>query len=212
MSKMFVALPSHKSYVELFSGTRSGITKKLPVANETYNDSNEDVTNLFAIVRNDATRFVKYVIGEIESVPDDAYRKDKWVRAKELYVDFASNRIDAKLSKFKGFHEMTRKSSHALKEVSTELYDVMRRLRCVQYEGRRFDDILGRFDDKDTLFYVDVTRLPEDVSHEEVVYNLLKMKGKGILYGASGDAYEQLIDEGWFAVEDEPGTWVNYRV
>lgn len=211
MDKLLKALPSHKTYVELFSGTHSLITSKLPTANETYNDLDGDMTSLFRIVRDDAKRFTQFVRGELVEVPEDAVLGDRWERVKEIYNDLMANVTDAKLSRIKGFSELSMGNRRELSSTDEGLDMLMRRLRCVQYEGRRFDDIVSRFDSAETLFYVDVTRLPDDVTVNEVVYILYHIVGKVIVYGAKGSEFGYLIDEGWVTVDEETGTWINYR-
>lgn len=212
MDKLLKALPSHKTYVELFSGTHSLIPSKLPTANETYNDLDGDMTSLFWVIRDDAKRFTQFVRGELVEVPEDAVIGDRWERVKELYIDLISNVTDTKLSRIKGFSELSVGNRRDLARTDDGLDLLMRRLRCVQYEGRRFDDIVSRFDSEETLFYADVTRLPEDVTVNEIVYILSRLVGKVIIYGATDEEYGYLIDEGWVTVDEETGTWINYRI
>ena len=212
MEKLLKALPGHKTYVELFSGTHSLLTSKLPTANETYNDLDGDMTALFRIVRDDAKRFTQFVRGELSSIPEDAVIGDHWERVREVYTDLMSNVTDAKLSGIKGFTELSISNRRDLMRTDNGLELLMRRLRCVQYEGRRFDDIVSRFDSKETLFYADVTRLPEDVTVNEVVYILSRVVGKVIIFGAKDSEFGELIDDGWVVVDETTGTWINYRV
>lgn len=50
-NKIVDLLPKHKSYLEPYFGSGAVLFTKLPSAIETVNDLNEDVVNLFEIVR-----------------------------------------------------------------------------------------------------------------------------------------------------------------
>lgn len=50
-NKIVDLLPKHKSYLEPYFGSGAVLFTKLPSAIETVNDLNEDIVNLFEIVR-----------------------------------------------------------------------------------------------------------------------------------------------------------------
>jgi DNA adenine methylase len=209
LSKLTGRLPEHNLYVELFSGTQTMLFEKLPLFSEVYNDNNNDMVDFFHVIRMDAIRFSEYL--KTGNKPSDGVNVDKWERLKEMYEDFKSHMVKGKLSSVSGFREIAKKINEDLIKVEKDMDYIIRRLRAVQFENRRFDDILERFDFTNTLFYIDVTILPADVEVDELVHHLLKLNGKGIIHGADPSKYSLLIDEGWKPLKDE-GKWINFKL
>lgn len=209
MSSWAKKLPPHDMYVELFSGTSSMLFEKPMGFAELYVEVEEDVTDFFAVLRMDVDRFKKFLVtGE---KPVDGHRIEKWDRLREMFINFSASEYRVILEKESGYRALSQNLRRTLDSVDVSLSYIVSRLRCVQLESRRFDDILKRFDTPSTLFYADVTRLPDDVTLDEVVARLSRIRGKGVLYGADGDL-GNLIDEGWYKVErlGEFDTWVNF--
>lgn len=212
MSRVLSNLPHHNMYVELFSGKKSLLFKKLPLTSELYNDINKDIVCLFEVLRSDIRRFVEFLKTGVK--PTEAVHLEKWDRLSEMYKDFTENVKRGSLVSLLGYRDISKELEKELNEYEKNLSYIVKRLRCVQFENRRFDDIINRFDSKDSLFYVDVTMLPEDTSEEELVYYLEQIQGKAILYGVGNEKYESLIDEGWIKVNDAilGEVWLNYKI
>lgn len=209
MGRLVSNLPSHNMYVELFSGNKSLLFEKPMGYAELYVEGEHDVTDLFAVLRMDMKRFVDFLAtGE---KPVDGHLVTKWDRFKDMYDNFTSSEYKVNLERETGFRDLTRELSREVDAIDAKLTYLIRRLRCVQLETRRFDDILKRFDTPNTLFYADLTRLPEDVTVEELVDRMLRVKGKGIIYG-NQEGLEDLVDEGWYKVEsiDTEDTYINF--
>lgn len=214
MGKIIHNLPKHNLYVELFSGTKSRIFDKFPTTSEVYNDLNGDVTDLFEVIREDGKRFYSYINGGDKV--DDGVKVDKWERLKSIIEDFkGGDKLRGDLNKITGYRPLSWEVRKELDSLDEGLSFLIGRLRAVQFENRRFDNIIERFDSVNAVFYVDVTVLPEDVEKAELVHELMKLRGKCIIYGASDedDEYDYLIDEGWRRVEEKDDIlWVNYRI
>ena len=58
-NKIVDLLPKHKSYLEPYFGSGAVLFTKLPSAIETVNDLNEDIVNLFEIVRDNPDRLAE---------------------------------------------------------------------------------------------------------------------------------------------------------
>jgi DNA adenine methylase len=92
------------------------------------------------------------------------------------------------------------------------LPEIALRFKQVQVDCADFRKILKRYDTPATLFYLDPPYVKSTrkgggyfheltlVDHEDLVKQLLKIKGKAILSGYRHFVYEDLIDAGWLAV------------
>lgn len=209
MGRLVSTLPPHNLYVELFSGNKSMLFEKPMGYAELYVEGERDVTDFFAVLRKDMSRFVHFLAtGE---KPEDGVFVEKWNRFKAMYDNFTSSDYEVALARETGFRDLTPGLRREIDAIDEKLSYVVRRLRCVQLETRRFDDILKRFDTPDTLFYADLTRLPEDVTIEEIVDRMLRVKGKGIIYGTQ-DGLDDLVDEGWYQIDSDgvEDIYINY--
>lgn len=210
MSILSNNLPSHNMYVELFSGSRTMLFEKLPLTSELYNDTNGIMGDFFEVIRMDSKRFTEFLLNGIK--PDDGVKVERWDDLKLLYSNFKEGIVKGNLNRIGGFREIDRSIVNTLDKEEEDLSYIIRRLRMLQFENRRFDDIINRFDFEESLFYIDVTKLPEDVTIKELVFLLLELKGKGILYGADSEKFAKLIDEGWKPLhgEGQENMWVNF--
>lgn len=209
MSKLMSNLPSHNMYVELFSGNKTMLFKKLPNTSEVYNDNNNDIGDFFEVIRRDDKRFIDFL--NTGNKPEDGVKVEKWDRLSNLYRNFTTDMLKGNLSRISGYREISKSIEKSLNDLDPNLGYVISRLRMLQYENRRFDDIIDRFDNERTVFYIDVTNLPEDVSEKELAFHLLEIKGKGILHGADPSKFAQLIDEGWKPLNEQDGVWINFN-
>ncbi len=159
-------LPPHKVYVEPFGGAASVLLRKPRAYAEVYNDLDEDVVNLFRVLRDEdaASRLRRlldltpYARAEFELAYLPA--ADVIERARRLLVRSFMGRGSSGVRKHRtGFR------SSPYREGSTPADDwctwpaalpaLVQRLRGVIIEQKPFDQVIDRNDHPDTLFYVD---------------------------------------------------------
>ncbi|HEV7520708.1 MAG TPA: DNA adenine methylase [Candidatus Angelobacter sp.] len=162
---LLAAIPQHKAYVEVFSGSAKLLFAKDAGGWEIINDINNDLVNFFRVAKHRpselaerlehdliaAARFAelkqeKPQSGEIERALQFAYLA--WYSFGSKGSHFASTTIQ-QLNKAKA---PVRRS---LVRVRTLLSDVAERLRHVLVENRDFADCIRRYDSRDTFFYCD---------------------------------------------------------
>lgn len=219
MSSILAKLPSNRMYVELFSGDKTNLMRKIPTHSEVYNDQRNLIVDFFKVLRFYPNDFKEYVINNNKSIAENhkEISSERWLEIANLFYHFNNNKIEGNLKRCSGFRDLTPGLNKELQNIHADLPYMVKRLRMLQYENRPFKDIIERFDRPETVFYVDVSRLEDiELTPEELCFELLKVKGKCIIYGVNDSSrYNTLIDEGWIEVLDDETNekcWINYRI
>lgn len=221
-------IPEHRTYVEVFGGAANVLFRKIPSDYEVYNDVFEDLVNFFRVLRDkelfgqfyDIVLLVPYSLTEYR----DAYEKyssmnweDNVDRAVAFFI---ANRMAlgglVKRGGIKTWANNRRSCRHMPEQVSRWLAVIddlpvfAERLLEVQIECSDFERILGKYDDADTVFYLDPPYLGENIPFNDVVFSeadhrrllltLLHVKGMCILSGYDSDMYFETLEEGagWY--------------
>jgi len=187
--------PPHICYVEAFGGSGVILLNKPPSFVEVYNDYNNDLVNLFRVVREQKT------FGELERVLNlTLYARNEWEEARKIlghpeitdpvqrawamFVAFNQSVNGAILQNDKMSKTPKRggwaKSNKRGKNGSfwykvNNLQKIHERLKSVQIEHKHFLDVIAFYDTPDTLFYLDppyvsATR-SEEKSYQYELYN-----------------------------------------
>jgi len=161
---LLAAIPQHKAYVEVFSGSAKLLFAKEPSGWEILNDINDDLVNFFRVAKHRpcelaerlehdfiaSGRFTELkqekLRGEIERALQFAYLT--WYSFGSKGQHFASTHI-------KYLAKVKTPVKRSLVRVRTLLADVAERLRHVLVENRDFAECIRRFDCRDTFFYCD---------------------------------------------------------
>lgn len=220
-SKIVELLPEHKSYLEPYFGSGAVLFTKSPSAIETVNDLNDDVVNLFEIVRDR---------------PQELIDRLFWTPYSRKIYDLAFERIPAdnvdkalmfiiKSVMSHGFRVIEksgwkndingRERAYAVKHW-TDLPEIVQemtlRLKQVQIESSQALDLIQRFDKSDVCMYVDPpyvlstrTRKQysfemEDSDHEELLDTLNQSKAKILLSGYDSELYRDRL-KNWERLE-----------
>lgn len=155
--------PEHDCYVEPFGGGGSVLLRKPPAHLEVYNDLNGDVANFFRVLRERpadliaAIEFTPFARAEFlaAQLPCD----DPLERARRTYVWSWQGRGRAGVEEAGGWRYMSR-ATRATTPVDDwnnhgHLWSVVERLKRVQFECDDALRVIERFDEPQTLFYVD---------------------------------------------------------
>lgn len=223
VGRLLELIPQHHTYVEAFGGGASLLFAKAPSPVEVYNDLDSGLVNFFRVLRDPATfeRFHRMACMTPYSREEfDGYRRS-WADCEDdverAYRWFVVARMSFSGNFAKGgwssvTHESTRGISASVNvwlhgiEMLSEAHT---RLMMVQVEHGDFRRILERYDDPETLFYVDPpyvhgtrssTRYAVEMTdddHRDLVTTLLNVKGKVLLSGYLHPIYEPLAAAKW---------------
>jgi DNA adenine methylase len=215
-------IPSHKRFVDLFSGSACILFAKPPSPIEVINDLDSGVINFYRVLR-DPNKFSQlqrlitltgYSREEFrdckihwEDSSDDVQRAWAWfVCARQagngLYGGSWSRQIA---------DERTGIAMNVSRWLSgiESLPEIFQRLQGVQIENQDFRKILKAFDSPQTWFYADPPYAHEtrgktryhkemtDADHLDLVNILLDLKGMCLLSGYKTSLYEPLEVNGW---------------
>ncbi|WP_445403249.1 DNA adenine methylase [Acinetobacter vivianii] len=207
--------PSHRTYVEPFGGGASVLLSKTPSQIEVYNDLDEDVVNLFRVLRNleqrqqleqqlyftPFSRSEFYLAYENTDCPIEKARR-MIVRAQ---MGFGSAGATKGCTGFRRVGGRQRNYEIQIwNKYPSRLNVYAERLKKVLIENQEASKVINYYDDSDTLFFVDPpyvrsTRTANisayqyemsDKAHIELLDQLNQVKGFVVLSGYECDLYD----------------------
>lgn len=211
--------PPHSRYVEPYGGSASVLMRKLPSIQEVYNDLDEDIVNVFRVLRDptsanrlqgllELTPFARaeYELSYIASDDPIESARRTLIRA---YMGFGSAAVSSQYKS--GFRN---KRANSLPSIEWSRYPAsipafVNRLRSVIVECKPALSLLRIYDGVGTLFYVDPpyssgTRSSHgdcyryemtDADHENLAEVLRSLSGMVVLSGYSSPLYERLYSD-----------------
>lgn len=204
-------MPPHKKYVEPFGGAAHVIGQKSRITHEVYNDIDGNVVNFLMMVRENPERLQQ----ACESIPYSRMLYEKWKReplprdpfekaVRWFYMNRSGiSRGNAEDVPVTGWRHSTKSGQNPARGYlsACKLFSSFSdRMKGVMIEHRDFREIIQKYDDEDTLFYVDPPYVDREKyyaggftekDHRDLATLLNQVKGKVIL------SYYQdpLIDE-----------------
>lgn len=160
-------LPPHRFYVELFGGAGSVLLRKHRAKSEIYNDLDDDVVNLFRVLRDpESAERLEYLL---RLTP---YARTEFVAARETIEDPVERARRLIVCSFQGHGSagLRAESRPGFRAAESEgrilasqdwagypdhIASFVRRLTGVTIECRTWQEIVPRYEGADTLFYVD---------------------------------------------------------
>jgi DNA adenine methylase len=217
-SRIVSLFPEHRSYVEPFGGGGAVLLCKERSHTEVYNDIDDDIVNLFYVVRDrgaelsEKLKYTPYARKELEL----AFQKtdDPLEKARRLLVRSMLGRgcsavnIETKKSTFRTRQPSSGKiMANVWADFPKRIRDICERLQGVIIENKDAFSLIKQFDAEDTLFYVDPPYMFKtrgkgldykyeltDEGHERLANLLGSVKGRVILSGYNSEDYEK-----WYA-------------
>jgi DNA adenine methylase len=201
--------PQHKTYVEPYGGGGSILL---------YNDLDGEIVNLFKVVRDDGEelirriRFTPYARNEFSRAfrhdTDDPIERARKTLIKS-FMGIASTGVLGTDKQNTGFRAKTgnRAQTAAMdwKHLPESLDRIISRLQGVVLENRPALEIIEKYDDTDTLFYVDPPYLAatrdrgkdyrfelSESDHVQLAERLQQVQGMVVLSGYQNDLYKEL--------------------
>lgn len=225
-NKIIEYFPKHKVYVEVFGGAGHVLFKKIPSPIEVYNDINKNLVNFFRVLRDkEKSERLKFLLELTphsrdefrfcyenwqEDIDDDVEKVRRWYVALMQCFSKSFGNSGWSYSKSISNRGMSQATSQWLGKIERDLPAAVERLRTVQIDNLSFEEIIPKYDSKETLFYLDPPYIHEtrkmnytyeyemtNEQHELLVDILLKIKGKAILSGYDNHIYERLVENGW---------------
>lgn len=215
--------PEHHCYVEPFSGAASVLLQKERSHGEVYNDLDQDIFNLFQVLRNP-----DLCMQLIELCHLTPYSRDEFLQSYELtecVIERARRTIVRSTMGFgsgaatfhpTGFRSEAKRahntSAHIWAKYPPMLAYVCERLQAVNIENRPAHDCIRSHDADSTLFYVDPPYVKETRhlrnnkgvyqhemtvdEHQALLAQLLNVDGMVVLSGYETELYNDML-VGW---------------
>lgn len=235
--KINAHFPPHKVYVEVCGGAASVLLRKQRVKDEIYNDIDMEIVNVFRVLRNDkkSARLLKLCRLTPYSREEfflslQNHCKDDVERARRTLFKSASG-----FSTNTATRRSTKKKNHVIytgmktgfrrgkgnfqtaamdwAKFPDELVKIIERFKGVLVERKPAIDIIEKYDDDQTLFYVDPPYVHEsrktkdsyrhemtNDDHIRLAKALHKVKGMVILSGYRSALYDKLYKD-WRRVD-----------
>jgi DNA adenine methylase len=224
--KIVSLFPEHRSYVEPFGGGGAVLLYKERSHTEVYNDLDDDIVNLFYVVRDrgnelsEKLKYTPYARKELETAfckTDDPLEKARRLLVRSMFGrGCSSTNIETNKSTFRTRQPFVRKiMANVWADFPGRIKDICDRLRGVIIENKDAFSLIKQFDAEDTLFYVDPPYMFKtrdkgtdykyemaDADHEKLAELLLSVKGKVVLSGYATEDYEKWYS-GWRRKEYE---------
>lgn len=219
--------PAHRVYVEPFGGGASVLLKKPRCEREVYNDLDEDVVNLFQVLRDppasdrliELLRLTPFARTEFE----DSYEftPDRIERARRLlvrsYMGFGSSVFANHATGFRDYtrlHKHDRFPARDWLGYPECLSTIVERLRGVVVDRRNALEVIPRHDSPATLYYVDPPYVLSTRSnnkgvrqkyehelteddHRQLAGELHRLQGYVVLSGYACDLYDVELYPDW---------------
>ena len=169
-------LPQTRQYCEPFSGSAAVLLNRNPSLVETYNDLDGDVVNFFKVLRDNSDELVRLIAltpfsreeyftaiyGETENISDIERARRFYIRARQTRTGLAQK---ASLGRWANCKNTSRAGMSGVVSRwlggAQALEGIAERLLRVQIENRPALDVIGLYDDAETLFYCDPPYLHE---------------------------------------------------
>lgn len=174
LSDQILPLPAHRQYVEVFGGGMSMLFAKERSYREVYNDVNDRLVNFWRVLQSQPYDLVLECqrIGQLDSralfleykEPSPDSIEDA---ARFLYVNKLS--FSGKNDAFHGKEDKGARAYDTFIHVLDRLQSISDRIQGVLIEQQDFRTIFKRFDDPDTIFYVDPPYVQGGDSYEKMI-------------------------------------------
>lgn len=225
VNRIVEKFPQHDTFVDVFGGSGVVLLNKPQSKIEVYNDIDSRLVNLFKILQNTDSR--KEFVDRISYVP---YSRQFYMECRAKLMEQADELDEMELAvcffvlsrqSFAGLADYSSSWSYSKTAASASTNKFQRgirsieafahRFKYVQIENLGFEDILIRYDNEQTLFYLDPPYIissrnrackryqheMSDEDHTRMVEMLLHLTGKAIVSGYDNEIYLKLEQSGW---------------
>lgn len=213
--------PKHRKYVEPFGGGASVLLQKKRCFAEIYNDLDNEIVNLFEVVRDNGdklkralelTPFSRYEFEKSLLPVEDNFEKARRTVVRS-YMSFSPTAVQQNITP--GFRctkiHHSANPGNDWKNYPDAFEKIIERLQGVVIENIDGIKLMKNHDSENTLFYVDPpymlnTRFKKqktkcynfemtDEEHELLLFELKQLKGSIILSGYENDLYNDILSD-----------------
>ena len=224
-------LPEHKNYVEPFGGGGAVLLRKNESYHEVYNDLNEEVVNVFRVLRDPEKS--ERLNRQIELTPfsrtefDQSYEPggDDVEMARKTIVRSFMGWGSKSMQHRSGFRASCREANStevdAWNNYPNEITKFAERFKQVRIENKDALEVISEQDGPETLFYLDPPYVMETRNskhkyreeyttedHRELANLLRSIEGMAVISGYQCDLYEELYRD-WERKDKEARTQAN---
>ena len=217
-------LPPHKMYVEPFGGAASVLLRKQRVLNEVYNDLDENVVNIFRILRDQEqanelcklcylTPFSREDFEQSYSPIDEPLEKARRFIVRSFFGYGSKASSDTSMNGFRSRRKNSGTPAVDWRNSPDVIPAFAERLRGVVIEKVEATEVLWRYDAPDTLFYVDPPYVHgtrsmgkakyyyelTDEDHSQLAAKLNEVEGMVALSGYNCELYQDIY-KGWHKI------------
>jgi DNA adenine methylase len=218
-------IPPHSTYVEVFGGGASLLFLKDSSPVEVYNDIDEDLVNFFRVLQN--PRKVKLLENKLNKTPYSRAEFNK------MRIRYSQSRSDIETAypwfcvmqmsfgslfgkswgySIHGSVQGVASCVHRFRSSVKLLDQACERLRNVIVECNDWQTLCARYNDKNTLLFLDPPYLQEtrrnvkyrhelsDDDHTELIHCLSNSKSKIMICGYDNRIYRSLLSRGWWQI------------
>jgi len=150
------SFPEHKTYVDVFGGSAAILLTKSPSDGEVFNDKNEEIVNLFRVVKHRTAELAerarvwlhsRLLFNEMKAYTSPG---DELERAFRYWVLLADS-----FGGIGGTYGTARDGIRSVTKARAYLVEVAERLQNVHIEGLDFSKCISTYDAPETFFYCD---------------------------------------------------------
>ena len=215
--KIIAHFPAHETYIEPFGGGASVLLSKPPARLEIYNDLNEDLVNLFTVLRTQSGELLRALrrtpyaeaayLGAFEPTNNPVEQARRLIV--RGHMGFHSRAVFGEPCVFRLFGSHGGGSASAWASHIRSLPHIVTRLRKVTISCRPAIKLIGNANSADTLIYADppyVTKTRrtgtkyrfemQDEDHKEMLEALASSKAMIALSGYASPLYDKTL-KGW---------------
>jgi DNA adenine methylase len=221
--KIITLFPEHTCYVETHAGGAGVFFRKVPSTAEVLNDLNQEIVTFFDVLRErradliEAIECTPYSRVELQRATEPA--SDPLERARRFYIRSLQSFSNGEGERSLNWRFQINKDSLVNRwNKTSHLWACAQRLKAAQLECDTAANVIERFDDPNTLFYVDPPYVHDtrgesriyrfemtDDDHRALADQLKRVQGAVILSGYDSDLYRELYPD-WRMVSFEMDT------
>jgi DNA adenine methylase len=231
-------MPEHSTYLEPYFGSGAVFFNKRPSKIETINDLDEQVVNLFRVIRDtpdDLARVISFTPLSRREYYDSYEQTGGALEDARRFLVRCWQAIGGKTSDRTGWRSLILsngpKMTREWDRLPEKILIAAARLKQAQIENQPALKLIDRYDRPDVLIYADPpyilsTRTKRHYAHEmklpdhiELIDRLRTFRGAVLLSGYHHPLYDQLVSDGWkmeeFQASAEAGAkrtevlWIN---
>ena len=163
VNKLIPLIPKHKCYVEVFGGAGWLLFAKEPSQVEILNDFDENLINLWSVIKNTPDQFIKSFEYTLVSRKTFNEYKEKYknndfedcIEKAHVFYYLVKAAFGSAMDRPRFGTGSQSRNGLRIEQIKDDINEAYKRLQKVTIENKSFEDIFKIYDSKDTFFYLD---------------------------------------------------------